>query len=211
MIKVLIADDHAIVRSGLKQILATTSDIQVVAEASNGNEAIEKTRNLKLDVLMLDMSMEGVSGVDLIRRIRGEHPDLPILILSMHNENQIVARAFRAGATAYIAKGSEPELLLAALRKVVQGQRYIDPTLVDALMLGGGQSDDRPLHTYLSDRELQVMQMIVEGLSLTEIADKLCLSSKTISSHKTRLMTKLGVESNAELFRYAAKHNLIQQ
>lgn len=211
MIKVLIADDHAIVRSGLKQILATTSDIQVVAEAADGNEVIEKTRNLKLDVLMLDMSMGGVSGVDLIRRMRGEHPELPILVLSMHNENQIVARAFRAGASAYIAKGSEPELLLSAIRKVAVGQRFIDPTLVDALMLGGGAADDRPLHTYLSDREMQVMQMIVAGRSLTDIADKLCLSSKTISSHKTRLMTKLGVSSNAELFRYATRHNIAGQ
>ncbi|SDG15919.1 response regulator [Paraburkholderia phenazinium] len=207
MIKILIADDHAIVRGGLKQIIATTADIVVTGEAAQGSEVVDKVRNCDIDLLLLDMTMPGISGVDLIRRVRAEQPALPVLVLSIHNEAQVVSRALRAGATGYVTKDSDPEVLLAAIRKLAAGGRFIDPKLVDAIVFET-HSGDAPPHEVLSDREFQVLQMLASGKSINDIAETLALSAKTISTHKMRLMQKLGLGNNAELIRYAIRHGL---
>ncbi|MFT0170502.1 response regulator [Paraburkholderia mimosarum] len=208
MIRILIADDHAIVRSGLRQIFATTSDIVVTAEAGQGPEVIEKLRAGDIDLLLLDMTMPGISGVDLIRRVRAEQPALPVLVLSMHNEAQVVSRALRAGATGYVTKDSDPDVLLAAIRKLADGGRFIDLELVDAMVFEKHMGNVPP-HEVLSDREFQVLQMFAAGKSINEIADACVLSAKTISTHKMRLMQKLGLTNNAEVIRYAIRHGLI--
>jgi DNA-binding NarL/FixJ family response regulator len=198
MIKILIADDHAIVRGGLKQIIATTADIVVSGEAAQGSEVVDKLRTCEIDLLLLDMTMPGISGVDLIRRVRAEQPSLPVLVLSIHNG---------AGATGYVTKDSDPEVLLTAIRKLASGGRFIDPKLVDAIIFET-HSGDAPPHEILSDREFQVLQMLASGKSINDIAEGLALSAKTISTHKMRLMQKLGLANNAELIRYAIRHGL---
>lgn len=210
MIRILIADDHAIVRGGLKQIVATTTDIVAAGEATHGAEVIDKVRQAGLDLLLLDMTMPGLSGVDLVRRVRGDRPTLPILVLSMHNEGQVVSRALRAGASGYVTKDSDPAILLSAIRKVAMGGRFIDPALVDAIVFEVGDGDKAP-HECLSDREFQVLQRIVAGEAIGEIGASLNLSAKTISTHKMRLMQKLGVDNNADLIRYAIRHGLAQE
>jgi len=210
MIRILIAADHAIVRGGLKQIVATTTDIVAAGEATHGAEVIDKVRQAGLDLLLLDMTMPGLSGVDLVRRVRTDKPGLPILVLSMHNEGQVVSRALRAGATGYVTKDSDPAILLAAIRKVAAGGRFIDPALVDAIVFDAGNGD-RPPHDLLSDREFQVLQKIVAGEAIGEIGAALNLSAKTISTHKMRLMQKIGVDNNADLIRYALRHGLAQE
>ncbi|HEV7835134.1 MAG TPA: response regulator transcription factor [Caballeronia sp.] len=210
MIRVLIADDHAIVRGGLKQIIATTADIDVVGEAAQGAEVIEKLRTCHVDLLLLDMTMPGISGVDLIRRVRTEDAALPVLVLSIHNEAQVVARAVRAGATGYVTKDSDPDILLAAIRKLAGGGRFIDPKLVDVMVFDTHSSAAAP-HEILSDREFQVLHLLAAGKSINAIAEVLVLSAKTISTHKMRIMQKLGIENNAELIRYAIKHGLTSE
>lgn len=208
MIRILIADDHAIIRGGLKQIFATTKDIIVTSEAVQGSEVVEKLRTCAVDLLLLDMTMPGISGIDLIRRVRADQPSLPVLVLSIHNEAQVASRALRAGAAGYLTKDSDPDILLTAIRKLAAGGRFIDPKLVDAMVF---QRDgiDVPPHEVLSDREFQVLQMIAEGNSINEIADSCSLSAKTISTHKMRLMLKLGLANNADIIRYALRHGLI--
>ncbi len=207
MIKILIADDHAIVRGGLKQIIETTTDITVAGEAARGSEVVDRLRTCQIDLLLLDMTMPGISGVDLIRRVRTEQPALPVLVFSIHNEAQVVSRALRAGATGYVTKDSDPDVLLAAIRKLANGGRFIDPKLVDAMVFET-HSGDAPPHEILSDREFQVLQLLAAGKSINEIAETFKLSAKTISTHKMRVMQKLGLGSNAELIRYAIKHRL---
>lgn len=209
MIRIVIADDHAMVRGGLKQIVATTTDIQVVGEATQGHEVLTLLRQTPFDLLLLDMTMPGLSGVELIRRLHEEKPDLPMLILSMHNEVQVVSRALKAGASGYVTKDSEPEILLQAIRKIVAGGKYIDPTLVDAIVFDARDRDSLP-HENLSERELQILRMIAAGHTLREIASQLYLSPKTISTHKMRLMQKLGVDNNADLIRYATRLGFVQ-
>jgi DNA-binding NarL/FixJ family response regulator len=210
MIRILIADDHAIVRGGLKQIIATTSDIVVAAEAAQGSEVVDKLRTCAVYLLLLDMTMPGISGVDLIRRVRAEQPALPVLVLSIHDEAQVASRALRAGATGYLTKDSDPDVLLAAIRKLADGGRFIDPKLVDAMVFETPRGDVPP-HEVLSDREFQVLQMLAAGKSINEIADTWALSAKTISTHKMRLMQKLGLSNNAEVIRYAIRHGLIAE
>jgi DNA-binding NarL/FixJ family response regulator len=210
MIHILIADDHAIVRGGLKQIIATTTDIVVAGEAAHGAEVIDKLRVLQVDLLLLDMTMPGISGIGLIRRVRTEQPALPILVLSIHNEAQVVSRALRAGATGYVTKDSDPEILLAAIRKLAAGGRFIDPKLVDAIVFET-HAGEAPPHEVLSDREFQVLQMLATGKSINDIAASFALSAKTISTHKMRLMQKLNLDNNAALIRYALKHGLVRE
>ncbi|RZF29252.1 response regulator transcription factor [Paraburkholderia sp. UYCP14C] len=210
MIKILIADDHAIVRGGLKQIIATTADMIVVEETGHGSEVIDKLRSCDIDLLLLDMTMPGISGVDLIRRVRADRPALPLLVLSIHNEAQVASRALRAGATGYVTKDSDPEVLLAAIRKLADGGRFIDPKLVDAMVFEK-HAGDVPPHEVLTDREFQVLQLIASGRSINDIAEACSLSAKTISTHKMRLMQKLGLSNNAEVIRYAMRHGLISE
>ncbi len=209
MIRILIADDHSIVRGGLKQLITAEADLQVCAEASQGSEVLAQLRQGGVDLLLMDMSMPGLSGLDLIRRAHGEAPQVPILVLSMHNESQLVSRALRAGAAGYVTKDSDPAILLAAVRKVAGGGRFIDPDLVDAMVFGA--PEDAPPHEVLSDREFEVLQLLSGGLSLAEVGDRLHVSAKTVSTHKTRLMQKLAIDNNADLVRYALRDGLAQE
>jgi DNA-binding NarL/FixJ family response regulator len=207
MIRIILADDHAIVRGGLKQIIATTCDIVVVSEATQGSEVLEQWGKISFDLLLLDMTMPGISGIELIKRLHEDKPALPILILSMHNEGPIIARALKAGAAGYVTKDSEPEILLSAIRKVAAGGKFIDPALVETMIFNAG--DNELPHDILSERELQVLKLIAAGGPLGNIADQLHVSPKTVSTHKMRLMQKLGIDNNADLIRYASRYGLV--
>ena len=204
MIRVLIADDHSIVRDGLKRILAATADLQVAGEAASGDEALALVKANDYDVVMLDMSMPGLSGIDLIKRLKLEKPKLRILVLSMHGESQYAVRALKAGAAGYLGKDSAAEVLLAALRKIAAGGVHIGEAAAASLL----QTSGKPPHQALSDREFEVMRLLVEGLGPTEIGERLHLSVKTVSTHKTRILEKLNLGSTAELVRYALEHGL---
>jgi two-component system invasion response regulator UvrY len=205
MIRVLIADDHSIVRDGLKRILASTTDLQTAGEAASGDAALQMVRANDYDVVMLDMSMPGLSGLDLIKRLKAEKPKLRILVLSMHGEQQYAARVLKAGAAGYLNKDSAAELLIGTLRKIATGGVHVGEAAAAALL----QSGDRQPHETLSDREFEVMRLLVEGLGPTEIAERLHLSVKTVSTHKTRILEKLNLGSTAELVRYALEHRLV--
>ena len=209
MTRILIADDHAIMRQGILQVLALAVDLEVMEEARNGWEVIEKLRAQPFDLLLLDMTMPGPSGADLVKRVRDEYPDLPVLILSMHSESQIAARALKAGAQGYLTKDNEPDILIAAVRKVAAGGRYIDPDLATKLVFETGMSGESQLHEALSDREYQILLRIAQGHSLNDMAEELHLSAKTVSTYKMRLMRKLGLTTTAELVRYALQYQLI--
>jgi DNA-binding NarL/FixJ family response regulator len=208
MIRVVIGDDHTLMREGLKQILQT-DDIDVVAEACDADEVIERVRTIEFDVLLLDLSMPGRSGLDLIKWVKQLRPKLRILVLSMHSERQYAIRAIRAGASGYLTKESVPALLIAALSKVASGGAFVSPAVGEMLALERPGVGEGPLHTHLSDREYQVFRLLVSGQTVTDIAERLSLSSKTISTHKARLMEKMGITSNAELVRYALTHDLL--
>lgn len=211
MVRILVADDHAVVRHGLRQLLSLAPEFEVVGEAKNGWEVLERLRPGGVDVLLLDMTMPGMSGLDLIRRVRAEAPAVPVLVLSMHADTQIAARAIRAGANGYLTKDSEPEVLLEAIRQVGRGGRYIDPALATRMVFSTQQaSDEEPPSAEMSDREYQVFLALVQGKSLVEIAEQLHLSAKTISTHKFRLMRKLGLTSVSELVRYAVRHGIVE-
>lgn len=207
MIQVMIADDHRLVRRGIKEILCTTTDIVVCGEAANGEEALELLLQNQPDVLILDMAMPGISGTELIQQLVARFPQLRILVLSMHNEGQFAARAIRAGARGYVTKDADPAILLLAIHHIALNGKYIDPALVEAMVFDRLETAQLP-HESLSDREVQVLKLVVAGKSLNTIAMELHLSPKTISSHKMRLMQKLGTESNMDLIRYAMRHQL---
>ncbi|HET8832550.1 MAG TPA: response regulator transcription factor [Casimicrobiaceae bacterium] len=210
MIRVVIADDHQILREGLKQLLLAAGDLDVVGEASDGHEVIERIRALDFDVLLLDLSMPGKSGMELIRQVKTERPKLRILVLSMHEEHQYAVRAIRAGASGYLTKESAASQLVAAIRKVAAGGAFISAEVAEHLAHDAmPHAVDRPRHAALSDREFQVFTRLVSGESVTDIAAALHLSAKTISTHKARLMEKLGIDNNAELVRYAVEHRLV--
>lgn len=203
MIRLLIADDHEIVRDGLKRILAATSDLRVAGEASSGDEALALVKANDYDVVMLDMSMPGLAGVALIKRLRLEKPKLRILVLSMHGEHQYAARALKAGASGYLNKDSAAELLVGALRKIAAGGVHIGEAAAASLVSQGGG------HEALSDREFEVLRLLADGLGPSEIAERLHLSIKTVSTHKTRILEKLNLRSTAELVRYALENKLL--
>lgn len=207
MIRTLIVDDHTLVRAGIKQILAMTPDIVVVAEARDGSEGLERLRVQPIDMLLLDMTLPGLSGVELIRAIRHGYPTLPILVLSVHNDSQTVTRALRAGASGYLAKDSEPQILISAIHRLAGGGRFIDPKLVEAVVFDAPQSSPADKEV-LSTRELQVLERLAAGYTVNEIAAEFSLSAKTISTHKMRLMQKLGIHNNADLIRYAIENNV---
>lgn len=210
MIKILMADDHCIVREGMKHLFALTDDISVVAEAVNGGQVLDRLRQGGFDMVLLDMSMPGVSGVNLITRICTYSPQIPILVLSMHNEPQIARRALNAGARGYLTKDSEPEILLAAVRKVAQGARFIDPVLAEQMVFETNDPEQKALHEQLSEREREILLLLAKGKSLNEIADELAISNKTVSTHKMRLMQKMNFSNNADLVRYAVASGLVR-
>ncbi|MEW6693319.1 MAG: response regulator transcription factor [Pseudomonadota bacterium] len=208
MIRLLIADDHTLMREGLKQLFTLMDDIKVVGEAVNGAQVLERLREKDVDIILLDMTMPGICGEDLITRICAHHPDLYILILSMHNDPVVAQRALKAGANGYMTKDGDPDALLAAVRKVAHGGRYIDPAIAEKMALSISGLAPRPMHDCLSDRELQVLRLLAKGKAVNEIADQLAISNKTVSTHKARLMEKMGFENIADLMRYAINHGL---
>ncbi|HEX9278120.1 MAG TPA: response regulator transcription factor [Casimicrobiaceae bacterium] len=209
MIRVVIADDHTIVREGLKQLLLAASDLEVAGEARDGNEVLERVRGSDFDVLLLDMSMPGRSGMELIRQVKGEKPKLRVLVLSMHAEHQYAVRAIKAGASGYLTKDSASRELVSAIRKVAGGGAFISAEVAEALALGAMPQAEGPPHASLSDREYQVFRLLVSGKSVSDIAAELNLSAKTVSTHKARLMEKMALNNQAELIRYAIKHRLV--
>lgn len=209
MIRIVIADDHTIVREGLKRLVSSAPGMQVVGEAADGTQTLERVRELVFDVLMLDLSMPGRSGMELIKLVHAEKPKLRILVLSMHQELQYAVRAIKSGASGYLTKESAPEQLEQAIRKVALGGAYISAEVAQQLALGAmpGASRAAP-HESLSDREFEVFRLLVAGLSATDIAERLTLSVKTVSTHKSNLMAKLGLNNVSDLVRYAMKHGL---
>ena len=211
MIRVLLADDHVIVRAGLRELLADTGDMTVTGEAGNGQEVLASVRQHDYDVVVLDMSMPGRSGLELIKQVKDEKPKLRILVLSMHGEAQYAVRAIRAGASGYLTKDSAAEQLVAAIRRIAAGGAYVSPETAERLALDFNQPSDAAPHTLLSDREFQVFQLIVAGSTVGEIADALSLSVKTVSTHKSRILEKMKLGNQAELVRYAVRHKLVDE
>ena len=209
MIKILIADDHAIVREGLKQILSESPDLVVVAEASSGQEVLEKISKNDLDLVVLDIAMPGRGGLDILKEIKTQKPRLPVLMLSMYPEEQYAIRVLKSGASGYLTKESAPSELVMAIRQISQGKKYISPSLAEKLAIDLELSPDKLPHEILSDREYQVMCMIASGKTLKEIADGLSLSIKTISTYRSRILEKMNMKTNAELTHYAIKNNLV--
>jgi len=209
MIEILITDDHAIVRKGLKEIVSDTDDIIVTDEASNGHEALSKISKNNYDVVVLDIAMPGPNGIDILKEIKREKPELPVLMLSIYPEEQYAVRAFKAGASGYLTKKSAPEELILGIRKVHSGGRYVSATLAEKLVFYLEGKVKKVPHEILSDREYQVMIMLAIGKKLKDIAKALFLSEKTISTYRSRILEKMKKENNAELTRYAVKHSLI--
>jgi DNA-binding NarL/FixJ family response regulator len=211
VIRIVIADDHTIVREGLKQLLGAAGDLQVIAEAADGHQALERVRGLEFDVLLLDMSMPGKSGIELVRQVHAEKPRLRVLVLSMHEEHQYAVRAIRAGAAGYLTKESASAQLVAAIRKVAAGGAFISAEVAQQLALSAMPGAQSLPHEALSDREFQVFRMIAEGKSVSDIAERLSLSVKTVSTHKANLLHKMGMSTTADLVRYALTHRLVEQ
>ena len=209
MIRIVVADDHTIVREGLKQLLGAAGDLEVVGEASDGTQAMERVRALDFDVLLLDMSMPGKSGIELIKQVRSEKPKLRILVLSMHEEHQYAVRAIRAGAAGYLTKESASRALVDAIRKVASGGAYISAEVAQQLALGAMPDAQGPPHAALSDREFQIFKLIGEGKSVSDIAERLHLSVKTVSTHKSNILQKMHMTTQAELIRYAISERLV--
>ena len=208
-IEVLLADDHAIIRDGLKKILADTDDMVVAGEAMNGHAALDLVRERNWGLVVLDLSMPGRNGVELIKLIKTERPQCPVLIFSMHPEEQYAVRALRAGASGYLSKEGDSDLILPALRKVAAGGVYFSARVAELLVSEAAPHAQSLPHTRLSDREYQIFDRIVRGLSLTAIAHELSLSIKTVSTHKSHIMSKMEMKNQVDLVRYAISHQLI--
>jgi len=209
MIRVLIVDDHAILRRGLAQIIAEAGDMQVCAEAATGAEAIRLAREQPVDVALLDITLPDRNGLDALKQLKKETPKLAVLMLSMHPEEIYALRAIKAGASGYLSKQSAPALLVTAIRQVAGGRRYISPLLAEALAGTLVGETERPAHATLSDREYETMRLIASGRTLTEIAAEMHLSVKTVSVYRARLLQKMHLKNNAELTHYALKEQLV--
>lgn len=210
MIKILIIDDHAIVREGLKQILVETPDLEVASEANNGQEALERLRAGHLDLVVLDISLPGTNGLVVLQQIKNQFPEVPVIILSIHAEEQYAMRALKAGAAGYLTKETAPQELVTAIQKVAGGGKYVSPSLMERMVSDLGKDLKKALHETLSDREFQVLCMIATGKGLTEIAEDLNLSVKTVSTHRTRMLKKMHLKNNAEMIHYAIRHGLVK-
>ncbi|MBW2029505.1 MAG: response regulator transcription factor [Deltaproteobacteria bacterium] len=209
MIRILIADDHAIVREGLKQIISDDPEMVVSAEASTGSQALDRLSKGAYDVVILDVSMPGGSGLEVLKQIRRTWPELPVIILTMYPEEHYAIRALKAGASGYLTKENAPEELVAAIKKAAQGGKYVSASLAEKLASYLEADTRKPLHERLSDREYEVMCMIGRGRTSTQIARELNLSVKTISTYRSRILEKMGMENNAEIIRYAVKNCLV--
>ena len=208
MIKVLIADDHTIVRHGLKQILVADPLIDVCCEAQNGNEVIDFVRQRAVDVVVMDITMPGRNGLETLKDLKRIKPELPVIILSMHPQDQYAVRVLKAGASGYITKESAPEELVAAIKKAYQGHKHISPDVAELLVMYIERGSSEEPHKKLSDREFEVLVMIGQGKSLTEISDALFLSVKTVSTYRSRILEKTGLPNNAAITRYCVQHGL---
>ena len=209
MIRVLIADDHAIVRKGLRLIAKEQASEIEVDEAENGQEVMEKIRQARYDVLVLDISMPGRNGLDILREVRHALPSLPVLILSMHPEEQYAIRMLKSGASGYLTKDCAPDQLVPAIQKIARGGKYVSDMLAERLLFSLTGEANRPPHELLSDREYSVLVLIGQGKTPTEIAEQLILSVKTVSTYRTRVLEKLNLQSTAELIRYVIENNLV--
>ena len=209
MIKILIADDHPIVRKGLKEIIEETSDMKVIDEASTGQVVLDKVFKTEFDVVLLDISMPGKSGLDILKELINHRSKLTVLVLSMHPEEQYAMQVFKAGASGYLTKESAPDELLTALRKVSKGGKYVSSSLAEKLAYALEKDVEKAPHEILSAREYEVMRKIASGKTVTDIARELFLSPKTISTYRTRILEKMGMKNNAELIRYAIKNHLV--
>jgi len=210
MIRIVIADDHAVVREGLKRIVTLAEDMAVVGEAADGTQVMQKVRTCDFEVLVLDLSMPGRSGMELIKLVRCEKPKLRILVLSMHEELQYAVRAIKSGASGYLTKESAPVQLIQVLRKIASGGAFISTDVAEQLALGTMLGKSIPPHEKLTDREFEVFRFIAIGMSVTEIATRLNLSAKTISTHKANLMQKMNLLNQSELIRYAIRHGVTE-
>jgi two-component system invasion response regulator UvrY len=208
MIRVITVDDHPVVRRGLKQIIAAEQGMQVVGEAENAREAIRVIRQTACDAVVLDITLPDASGLDVLSRLKSERPTLPVLIMSIHDEEPYALRVLKAGASGYLMKDSLPEELIKAIRKITSGGKYISPSLAERLA-SELASPETPFHEKLSDREFQIMCLIASGKSLKEIGEALCISGKTVSSYRARILEKMSMSANADLTRYALEHHLI--
>lgn len=210
MHRVLIADDHAVVRKGLAGILAEHPDLELAGEAEDVPELLQKVRSEDWDLLLMDLNMPGGEGLETLRRVRAAAPDLPVLILSIHPEDQLAARLLQTGADGYVNKEAAAEELSIAVRRVLQGQKYVSPGLASRLAEELGGDASRPPHDRLSDREFQVLRLLGSGRTVSDIADELTLSVKTVSTYRARLLDKLEMENTAQLIRYALEHDLAE-
>jgi len=210
MIRLLIADDHAIVRAGLKQFIADQIDMEVVGEAATGNECISLVRAGEFDVVLLDISMPDKNGIDTLKTLRHVKPELPVLMLSAYAEDQYAVNLLRAGASGYLNKEAASTQLVGAIRTVVQGRKYVSPSLAQILADGVSGDAEKPLHAELSQREFQIFCKLAAGAAVSKIADELNLSVKTVSTYRTRILEKMAMKSNADLTYYAIKNGLIE-
>ena len=209
MIRVLLVDDHALFRQGLRELLAKESEIRVAGEAGGYAQAIELLRARDINVVVADLSMPGRDGIDLISYIKASHPDVSILVLTMHEDSEYAARALRSGASGYMTKGSTSEDLVSAIRRIATGRSYVSPSVSENLMVRFTRSDsETPPHTTLSQREFRIFELLVQCQTTTRIAQELSLSVKTVSTHKARLLKKMGLQHQGELVRYAIEHKL---
>ncbi len=209
MIKIIIADDHEIVRAGLKQIMSEDPELTVAGEAVDGQELLEEVRKEDFDVILLDIKMPGRSGLDILKQLKIEKPDIPVIVLSMHPEDQYALRALKAGASGYLTKETASDQLIDSIKKVHGGGKYISETLAERLADSIASGREAPAHTYLTDREFQVACMIASGKTITDIARELFLSVKTISTYRQRILEKMNMKNNAELTHYMIKNNLL--
>ena len=209
MLRILIADDHPIVRTGLKKILDENPEKVLYEEAQNGHEALHRVRNHKYDLILLDIAMPNMNGLDCLKVIKKEHPRIPVLVISMYPEEQYAVRALKAGASGYLTKQSASDELLTAIRKVLSGGKYVSSSLAEKLAWQLETDSDVHPHERLSDREYQVLRLIASGKTTTLIAEELCLSVKTISTYRTRILEKMNLKNNAELTHYAIKNHLV--
>ncbi|MHA2219868.1 MAG: response regulator [Candidatus Hodarchaeales archaeon] len=209
MLKTLIGDDHTLFREGLKRVLKEIPHIDKIEEACNGEEVLRKTTSNLYDLVILDISMPGRSGLDILKQLKCNRPGIYVLILSMHSEEEYAERALRAGASGYLTKESRPDELISAITKVVKGEKYVSSSLGERLANNLGNHSEKLLHETLSDREFEVMCMIASGKTVREIAEELLLSSKTISTHRMHILDKMRMKSNAQLTHYAIKNHLV--
>ena len=210
MIRIIIADDHAAIRRGVKDILADEADMEIGAEASTAQELLDLVRKQPWDAVVLDISLPGRSGLEVLSELKQARPSLPVLVHTMHSEDQFAVRALRAGAAGYLTKDSSPAELVKALRKIVAGGKYVGQSLAEKLAVNVDANSDRAPHEALSDREFQVLRLLASGKTVSEIADGLSLSVKTISTYRSRILDKMKMKNNAELMRYALQHKVVE-